>query len=363
MFLALKELKHSKLRYVLVIFIMTLIVWLVLFVSGLANGLAKENASAIEQDSATHFVVQDETENRLARSAITDKQLEEVKAEYGEKATPLQVNTATIVPKNSKQKTDVTYFGIDKKQFMAPVVTEGTPLKDLTGNEVVVDDKMKADNFKLGSRFTDERSGVVYTIKGFTTGQAYSHTPVVYMNGSAFDEMIPKTKHTIGKYSAIVLNITDKEAEKGNFKGLTIVTQKDIVENIPGYSAEQGSLTMMIVFLIVIATFVLAAFFYVITIQKMSQFGVLKALGATNAYLSRSLLSQILVLAIISIVISILLTLGVASILPAGMPFAMTPMMITGISAIFIVVSVLGSLLSLYRVFKVDPIEAIGGSN
>ncbi|HHQ0972437.1 TPA: ABC transporter permease, partial [Listeria innocua] len=42
MFLALRELKHSKLRYILIGLIMVLIAWLVLFVTGLANGLAND---------------------------------------------------------------------------------------------------------------------------------------------------------------------------------------------------------------------------------------------------------------------------------------------------------------------------------
>lgn len=43
MFLALRELKHAKLRYILIGLIMVLIAWLVLFVTGLANGLANDN--------------------------------------------------------------------------------------------------------------------------------------------------------------------------------------------------------------------------------------------------------------------------------------------------------------------------------
>lgn len=57
-----------------------------------------------------------------------------------------------------------------------------------------------------------------------------------------------------------------------------------------------------------------------------------------------------------------LLTLGVAQLLPATMPFELSLPLVSGIIAIFVVVALLGSLLSLYRVFKVDPIEAIGGA-
>ena len=47
MFLAIRELKHSKVRYLLIGLIMVLVAWLVFIISGLANGLSAENASSI----------------------------------------------------------------------------------------------------------------------------------------------------------------------------------------------------------------------------------------------------------------------------------------------------------------------------
>lgn len=58
---------------------------------------------------------------------------------------------------------------------------------------------------------------------------------------------------------------------------MEVITKSDAVSAIPGYKEEQGSLLMMIAFLYVISAFVLAVFFYVITIQKTSQFGILKS--------------------------------------------------------------------------------------
>ena len=55
MFLAWREIKHTKLRYSLIALIMIMIIWLVLFVTGLANGLASDNASAIKESAASYF--------------------------------------------------------------------------------------------------------------------------------------------------------------------------------------------------------------------------------------------------------------------------------------------------------------------
>lgn len=43
------------------------------------------------------------------------------------------------------------------------------------------------------------------------------------------------------------------------------------------------------------------------------------------------------------------------------MPFLLTTTMIGQYAGIFIVISILGTLISLYQVLKVDALEAIGG--
>lgn len=359
MFLALKEIKQSRLRSSMVVVIMTLIIWLVLFVSGLASGLGNENASAIKAMPVSHFIMEADAEERIARSGVSNSQIEQIKQQYGATVMPLQIQQATITATDDTNKADVTYFGIDFKTALAPE----TKLNTFDEKTVVIDDSFKAEGYALGDKFKDERTGTVFTIKGFTAGKAYSHTPVIYLSTDAFKKIATPSATKKAGVNVVALNIKDDQVEQLADKGLTVVTKAAVVKQIPGYKEEQGSLTMMIAFLIGIATFVLAAFFYVITIQKMSQYGVLKALGATNRYLAQSLLLQIIFLALISIVISILLTLGVAQLLPASMPFELSIAMISGVSAIFVVVALLGSLLSLYRVFKVDPIEAIGGTS
>lgn len=358
MFLALKEIKQSRLRSSMVVVIMTLIIWLVLFVAGLAAGLGNENASAIKAMPVSHFIIQEDAGERIARSTVSDQQLRQIKQQYGSAVMPLQLQQATITSMSDTNKTDVTYFGIDFTTALAPQTT----LDALDDKSVVIDDSFKTEGYAIGDKFKDERTGIVFTITGFTSGQAYSHTPVIYLSTVAFKQIATPSATKKAGVNVVALRITDDEAQQLAVKGMTVVTKSAVVKQIPGYKEEQGSLTMMIAFLIGIATFVLAAFFYVITIQKMSQYGVLKALGATNRYLAKSLLLQIIFLALISIVISVLLTLGVAQLLPATMPFELSLPLVSAIIAIFVVVALLGSLLSLYRVFKVDPIEAIGGA-
>lgn len=65
-------------------------------------------------------------------------------------------------------------------------------------------------------------------------------------------------------YSAIALR-TDKEVKNAH-----VIEKKEVLQSIPGYKEEQGTLTMIIAFLLVIAALLIGVFFYVITLQKRS---------------------------------------------------------------------------------------------
>ena len=113
-------------------------------------------------------------------------------------------------------------------------------------------------------------------------------------------------------------------------------------------------------FLVVMAAFIIAAFFYVLTLQKTSQFGVLKVIGASTAVLGRDLIGQVLLLTTTGIIAGALLSLGVAQIIPGGVPFLLEAPTVALYAGILLVVALLGALLSLRRIAGIDALTAIG---
>ncbi len=70
MFLAINEIRHSKLRYALVIGVMFLIAYLVFFLTGLAYGLAQENRMAVDKWNASDIFLSEKANDSLNMSMI-----------------------------------------------------------------------------------------------------------------------------------------------------------------------------------------------------------------------------------------------------------------------------------------------------
>jgi len=370
MYLAIREMKFAKVRYSLIAIIMLLVAFLVLFVTGLARGLAYDNAASIQNMSATHFIMEKESNHRFTRSQLGEGVLAQAGSIAGEKnVEPLGVKMTTMTPAGKAHKLDVTLLAVKPEGWLMPAVAEGTAITSRSEGQVLVDDQLKESGIGIGSEILDQASGMKWTVSGFVIQESFSHSPAVFLNerdwqqlqiGSASRQEANGTATDIS-YSAIAVKASKEQAKQlAALPDTEVVTKKDAVSAIPGYKEEQGSLLMMIVFLFVISAFVLAVFFYVITIQKSSQFGLLKAIGTRTAYLVRSVALQVLLLSIGSLVVSVLLVQAIEAALPSGMPFQLDVATLAGTCGAFIGMSLIGSLFSVWQVTRIDALDAIG---
>ncbi|MFD1360945.1 ABC transporter permease [Lentibacillus salinarum] len=349
MFLAIRELLHAKLRYSLIGLIMILIAVLIFIISGLAKGLSADNASAIQHLNADNLMIESGVEQELTKSFLPESTVEEAAQTKGVKDTsPLVIRMSSASVEGTDQNSDVALFGTDLQGTLVPDVIQGE--RPANPDEVMADDSLKKDGIEVGDTITFSGHDAAYTVSGFVENQRFSHAPVIYMDMAG------------DKINAVAIQ-TDGEIDD-NFAGhFDVLSKSDVLQGIPSYSQEQASLNMMIVFLFVIAAFVLAVFFYVITMQKTSQLGVLRALGSQTAYIISSLLVQVILISIVCIAIAIGVTYGINLVLPEDMPFVMSTGNMIQASALLLAVSVIGSLVSLYQVVKVDPVEAIEGGD
>ena len=364
MFLAIKELTYNKSRYSLIMSILVLLLFLVLFLAGLANGLSSATSSAIDNAAATHYVISDDADDLITRSQLTPAQVDEVQS-VNSTATPINLQRTTFRQSTDDKKMDITYLAVDPTSFMMPKVVEGvSPAETQTSDEIasiVLDNSFQDDGFKIGDILIDSASEVELKVSGFTENQMYGHSQIGVLSQETYQRMRQvTTRQTISSYNAVA--IENDDVSNLPKESTLLFSKSEIISKIPGHAQEQSTIIMILVVLLVISAVILGVFFYVLTIQKITQFGVLKALGMSMGMLAKTLIYQVFLLASISVVLGSGITFLLASFLPNSMPFTLKVSDAVFVSIAFVVISIVSSLFSLRKVAKVDPLSAIGGN-
>lgn len=354
MFLAINEIRHSKLRYALVTGVMFLIAYLVFFLTGLAYGLAQDNRMAVDKWEADQILLTEEANDNLNMSMLPRSLYDEVDAP--EKAVLAQ--TAGVVTKEDNgEKVDVTFFGIDPDQFLAPNITDGEMFA--SDDEAVADSSIEEEyGISIGDTIKLAGSDKKLKIVGFTDNARFSVAPVLYTSIGAYQEIRFEKEDDSenARINAIVTSGKIKEVPDD----LVATDISKFINELPGYNAQVLTFGFMIGFLIVIAAIVIGIFIYVLTMQKSEIFGVMKAQGISSRYIAFSVIAQTFLLATSGVLIGGLATIGTALVLPAAVPFQINLLFFASISVMMILIAMLGAFFSVRTIVKIDPLKAIG---
>lgn len=354
MFLAINEIRHSKLRYALVTGVMFLIAYLVFFLTGLAYGLAQDNRMAVDKWEADQILLTEEANDNLNMSMLPRSLYDEVDAP--EKAVLAQ--TAGVVTKEDNgEKVDVTFFGIDPDQFLTPNIIDGETFA--SDDEAVADSSIEEEyGISIGDTIKLAGSDKKLKIVGFTDNARFSVAPVLYTSIGAYQEIRFEKEDDSenARINAIVTRGKIKEVPDD----LVATDISKFINELPGYNAQVLTFGFMIGFLIVIAAIVIGIFIYVLTMQKSEIFGVMKAQGISSRYIAFSVIAQTFLLATSGVLIGGLATIGTALVLPAAVPFQINLLFFASISVMMILIAMLGAFFSVRTIVKIDPLKAIG---
>ncbi|PTE67450.1 peptide ABC transporter permease [Staphylococcus devriesei] len=349
MFLAWNEIKHNKLKFGLIIGILVLISYLLFLLSGLANGLINMNTEGIKKWKADAIVLNKDANQTVQQSVITTS---DVKGKFKKEAPLKQMG---VIASKGNSEENAILFGVTSNSFLIPKIKEGKKFnKD---NEVVIDQSLKDKGFKVNDIINLSQSDEKLHIVGVSESAKYNASPVIFTNNKTMEKINPSLSSD--KTNSVVVKDSHWNDKKVN-SDLEVIGIDDFVENLPGYKPQNLTMNFMITFLFVISATVIGVFLYVITLQKKSLFGVLKAQGFTNGFLMKMVLAQTFILALIGSLIGLILTLLTSLILPKAVPiqFDVVTLIIFGI--VLILISLVGSLFSVLSIRKIDPLKAIG---
>ena len=350
MYLAIKEILHNKLRYSLVLVTVFLISFMVFFMTSLAIGLVRDNRTAADNWDSTGVVLSKYANKNLTASFITE---DNYKDKLSDDAAPLGYMFAVTNLKNDDTTVNISIFAQNWNSFIAPKLIEGHYPE--SKNEVIIDQSMENYNIKMGDQIQLNGSTDEYKVVGITNDSKFFTVPVIYTDLSTYWKL-QHTDKTTKTISAIVLN-NDVDVSG---EGLVQVTEQDMISNIPGYTPEVNVFMGMIIALVVITCLVVGIFIYIIMMQKLGLYGIMRAQGIQSKTIIWSLFCQIFVLSGMGVLMALIGVWAVKFVLPATLFFYPSWLAYSLLGLAIIIMALLGGLISLPKILKIDPIEAIG---
>lgn len=350
-FVAIRDLRFAKGRFALMGAVVTLITLLVVLLSGLTAGLGRGNTSAITDLDADHLVFAAPAQGQdlsFTDSSLTPQvQAEWAKVPGVDRADPIGISMSRI--SSGDRTAGVAVFAINPGSTLAPQVSPG--------NIVLTTKAADALTVAAGDRV--ELAGKTVTVAAVTGTDEFSHAPVIW---TAMADR-PQSGQPADTVSVIALRTNNADLTLADQQlGTTTVTPADSLSAIGSYTSENGSLQLMRLLLFAISALVIGAFFTVWTVQRSGEIAILKAVGASTAYLLKDALGQALILLLIGTTAGTLLAAGLGSLAGTAVPFVLDATTLLFPAAVMILLGLAGAAISLRRVTTVDPLTALGSA-
>lgn len=364
MFLALKELKKEKKRFILIISVIVLIAYLVYFLSSLAFGLAQINRTAVDHWKGSHIVVTKSSDANIYASMID---VADAQAQGYDASSYLNVVNANVYVDGYDDATSLVFIGGDFERIM-PTLIEGMLPKDPL--DIVISKSIKSErNVELGSIIKHADTGREFKVVGFSAESNFNTVPVAYAvrtsitpammmyttNDPDVDVNASATPNMPDRLSALLID----EPSVSENKAWMVLSKTEFINKLPGYNAQVLTFGLMIISLSIIASVIMGIFMYILTIQKRSIFAVLKIQGFQSGYIMRSILFQVVLLVFVGLMIGFGLTALTIGLLPSTVPVSYNWTLVGIVSGFIVLTSLCGALFSAWSVLKIDPLDAL----
>lgn len=335
------------------------------FLTGLMGGIVENS----RKDIAQVWIVDNITENANELTSINANIVREVRSVEGvEDAYPIVVANATIKFANGKSGA-VLIIGSEEPLFVAgpkqDKIINGS-LNSLAQDASITadffDEKIFSNSLKVGTRV--ELNGKEAFIKVQTKNARSFAGAIIYtsLSKARFYTDFPEnkvsaigiklkdsvnTEEIISKINNTLYGVKAWDAEILKNKTIAFIT---ISSNIG------TSIGSLIIFAIISGFFIIGLTLYSAALDRLKDYGTLKAIGATNSYIKRLILTQATLFALIGFSIALLLLEsfrnGVQS---AGLVFSYSITVYFGLFLITLLISVGGSLFAIRRIVKLEP--------
>jgi putative ABC transport system permease protein len=365
--LALRELRRRPGRFAAAALILTLLAGLVVFLTGLANGLNANTDGALTTQRSDLVVFADVAEDQLPQSLVTPGDRAAVEAVDGVadvgRLTVQQLG-ARLPDRDDRDLVDVVVAGFER-----PIRGADGPPDRGTG---LADTTLRERGIRVGTTIAVGPARTPVEIVGEVDRAGFQGQGGLWVSPETLVDVVaanaPGDALPEGASQALVVDVDDAtdpaevaaavDEATGTTSTLTTAAAAAAVPDIGG-----GVIQQIIGLTLVIAVAVTALFFALLTAERIGLYGVLKAIGATTRTLLAGVVAQAVVLAALGSAVALAAALAFdAAVPPDGVPFQLTARSVGVALVALLVAAVGGAALSVRRVARIDPARAIGAS-
>lgn len=381
-YLAIKEIWRNKGRFLLFSLVIALITILVLFIAGLAEGLATANREYLAKLDAELLIFQEDVKLSTLSSRIGQKTLRQIKRVEGvSEVGPVGFSNATIVFPDGREDIDVSLVGVEPGKPGGAPAFEGRNLRSNRASETVIDGNMaKQNGIALGDKITiksiqgTEEKFYDLKVVGISDGRQYFFQPSIFVTTQVWDDIRPQGAPGLSgndiTYNIAAVALENPAAQDGmaallqrEVDEVEVVDKVTAYESSPGYQAQQSTLNTQRGFTLLIGILVIGGFFQIQTLQKVPNIGMLKAVGVSNWSVGISVVAQILAVTLVGVALGTLGTYALSIGLPGSVPIRFTGDAVTAAVISLLVIGPLGGLVSVRLALKAEPLMALGLSS
>jgi putative ABC transport system permease protein len=366
MFLALREIRRARWRFVLLTGAVGLLVFLILFVQALTGALIGQFIGALDHQSADVLVYSAQARKSLEGSVVPPATIDAVAKVPGvARAGPFGQGAFSV--RAGGKLRDMVLFGYELGGPGAPTtLTEGRlPVAPF---EAVASSRNAGEGFGIGDTVRLERGGRLIEVVGLARDVNYSVLPTMF---TSYDTYVAARRDanpsaTTVYPSAVAVQIepgssaaTVRDAINRDVPGVEALTRAQAVSESPGVASVSQSLGMVVVLCFFVVVVVAGLFFLILTVQKASSLTLLRAVGVGGGALARALLVQVVVVVLGGVVVGAVLTAVALSASNSSLGAGLSAGGVVRTGLLVLVLATVASLGAVRRVLRIDPARAL----
>lgn len=375
-YLALKEVIRNRGRFFLVSLVIALITLLVLFIAALGEGLANGNRQYVANLDAQLIVFLEKSDYVISSSRLEPKTVRAIRRVDGvADAGPIYTSSTEIISLADPLK--VSLLAAEAEHTGMPAIIEGRAFRSGTAREVVIDRNVAlrsgikvGDEIQIRSTQGVEDNFFTLQVVGLVDGQSYFFQPTIFVPPATWEKIRPQSDADLNSNTAYPNIIAVKVTEPSQVETVKARLLKDVsnievadiattINNIPGYSAQQGTVQTQGFFTLLIGVLVIGGFFQIQVLQKVPQIGVLKAIGSSNGVVGWAAVIQIIAVTAMGVAIGGGLTYLFSLGFPPTIPLVFNGTRSLIAIALLLFIGPLGGMVSIIYAVRIEPLKAL----